>query len=395
MEEKINLIQNQLTGNLATDMEFLNKLRDEQTNVIQDAEQTIEAVNIIIEAVQETMVEVKDAKKVALDRKTENQKSEVQDIVDEVLSNINEGNEANALVAIEDLLEKLEDMNKNDENTMYCSFKSEYEKQLFEKIFSGDKIVLETQYKNDVLYVVYSDLLVNAGRRKEALVALDRALYWNFLNREAREKKLKIYYDRKEIVKSLETIKSLQMISYTAEDLADCYNKYAYIFNELEDATSAYAMYKLSEGMFEDEEVSKIISELEKEFPEFKEITLDDIINLAKDNDVMLGANKKIIKAHREITNEAIENDQIAKALVLLQNDYALTKDEDIAQLHNKILEAHSEEVEEVQEEVVEEKPKRTRTTKKKEETTETTTEQKPKRTRKTTKKKEEKVSEE
>ena len=176
-------------------------------------------------------------------------------------------------------------------------------------------------------------------------------MYWNFLNRDARSKKIDLYFTRKEFVKCLDAIKKLQMISYTARDIADCYNKYGYVFNELKDPKSAYAMYRLSYSYFINENVAKLIEAFEQLDPSLKEMSADDILNLAEDNDVLIGANNKIIKAEREIASDLISNGLIEQAKALLQNDYAMTSDEEIANIYNRLIELDKTNGSEVKEE--------------------------------------------
>ena len=210
---------------------------------------------------------------------------------------------------------------------------------IFENIFGKDKQIKATHYANDVVYIMYSDLLLKKKKRKAAMDALDRAIYWNFLNREAREKKIDLYYSRQEIVKCLETIKKLQMISYTAQDIADCYNKYAFVFNSLKDTKSAYALYRLSYSYYQNEEVLKIINDIEEKEPEYKQIPANDLIQLARDNEVTIGPNANIIKAHRDITTKLIEVGAIKEAKFMIENDYSMTRDEAIAKIYDQLSE--------------------------------------------------------
>ena len=141
------------------------------------------------------------------------------------------------------------------------------------------------------------------------------------------------------------------MISYTPQDIADCYNKYGYVFNELKDPKSAYAMYRLSYSYFINENVAKLIEAFEQLDPSLKEMSADDILNLAEDNDVLIGANNKIIKAEREIASDLISNGLIEQAKALLQNDYAMTSDEEIANIYNRLIELDKTNGSEVKEE--------------------------------------------
>lgn len=353
MEEKIQVIKKNLTGNYKKDVEFLNSLYDEENKIIEDAKATIEAINIVVQEIENKNNEIKvedENNTEEIEEKTK-EEQEIDKMIDELFDHLDNESDEEAIKSIEDIVPKIESLTKSDDNILYCSFKSELEKVLFTKIFAGEKQVEQTPYANDTIYIIYSDLLLKKKRKTEAMNALDRAIYWNFLSREARERKLDIYLSKKEIVKYLENVKLLQMISYTPQDIADCYNKYGYVFNELKDPKSAYAMYRLSYSYFINENVAKLIEAFEQLDPSLKEMSADDILNLAEDNDVLIGANNKIIKAEREIASDLISNGLIEQAKALLQNDYAMTSDEEIANIYNRLIELDKTNSSEVKEE--------------------------------------------
>ena len=353
MEEKIQVIKKNLTGNYKKDVEFLNSLYDEENKIIEDAKATIEAINIVVQEIENKNNEIKvedENNTEEIEEKTK-EEQEIDKMIDELFDHLDNESDEEAIKSIEEIIPKIESLTKSDDNILYCSFKSELEKVLFTKIFAGEKQVEQTPYANDTIYIIYSDLLLKKKRKTEAMNALDRAIYWNFLSREARERKLDIYLSKKEIVKYLENVKLLQMISYTPQDIADCYNKYGYVFNELKDPKSAYAMYRLSYSYFINENVAKLIEAFEQLDPSLKEMSADDILNLAEDNDVLIGANNKIIKAEREIASDLISNGLIEQAKALLQNDYAMTSDEEIANIYNRLIELDKTNGSEVKEE--------------------------------------------
>lgn len=392
MEEKIKLIKENLKGNYEEDVSFLNSLYDEENAVIEDAKATIEAINIVLEELNNEKVEnvesvekaeeaeqVEDSKQQE-DLQTEQpertaEEVEIDGMIDELLGHIDQESDDQAIDSIEKIIPRVEKLTQNneDDGILYCSFKSEFEKVLFEKIFAGEKQVIATPYANDTIYIIYADLLLKKKRRSAAMDALDRAIYWNFLSRDARERKLQIYYDRKAIVKYLENLKKLQMISYTPEDIADCYNKYAFIFNDLKDTKSAYAMYRLSYDLIEDENVKDIMSKLEEIDPTLKDMTNEQVLKLAEDNEVVVGANSNIINAQRSLATEFIQNGMLEQAKVVLENDYSITRNPEIANVYNQILVLQESQKNVVEEEKKEEKPKKTTASKKKTTTKKTT----------------------
>ena len=353
MENKIQVIKKNLTGDYKKDVEFLNSLYDQENEIIEDAKATIDAINIVVEEINnnDNRFKTEDENNVEEVQEQTVEEQEIDKMIDELFEHLDNESDEEAIKSIEEIIPKIESLTKSDDNILYCSFKSELEKVLFTKIFAGEKQVEQTPYANDTIYIIYSDLLLKKKRKTEAMNALDRAIYWNFLSREARERKLDIYLSKKEIVKYLENVKLLQMISYTPQDIADCYNKYGYVFNELKDPKSAYAMYRLSYSYFINENVVKLIEAFEQLDPSLKEMSADDILNLAEDNDVLIGANNKIIKAEREIASDLISNGLIEQAKALLQNDYAMTSDEEIANIYNRLIELDKTNSSEVKEE--------------------------------------------
>lgn len=392
MEEKINIIKANLSGEIDQDIENLYALAQDKQAEIEDGIETLNAINSVIEELENTKTNevVEEEEEIQEDEENEEEVVE-EDVLDdqeqkheqinmmiaELSQDLQNGDIDEALVGAESIINEVEELSKSDDETkLYCSFSSDLEKGIIEYIFAGEKEVVATPYSNDMLYTVYSDILLSKKRMKSALDALDRAIYWNFLSREARSKKIDIYFKRNEIVKCLDAIKKLQSISYTAADLAECYNKYAYVFENLKDPKSAYALYLVSYYYLNDEDVLAQVNRLVEQNPELADMTFDEAVQLAKDNEVSVRPNTKIVSAYRNITRDYIENGNIDDALILVENDYAITRDEGLNDVYDQLLalrdsqveEENDEVVEEAVEEVVEEKTKRKRSAAAKEE---------------------------
>ena len=364
MEERVEFIKKNLSGNKEEDIAYLGAMLAAQNKVVEESLATIEAINTVLKEFNnsEEVKEIEDEKNeesddIKIQENNENQEvrskeeEEIDTLIDELTNNLDSENVDESLKSIEEIIPKIENISKtDDENVIYCSFSSDFEKMIFENIFASEKEVRNTPYANDVVYI---------KRRKAAMDALDRAIYWNFLNRDARSKKIDLYFTRKEFVKCLDAIKKLQMISYTARDIADCYNKYAYVFNSLKDTKSAYALYRLSYSYFENPNVLSVFTELENQDPSLKDLSAEDIVKIAQDNEVEIGPNSKIIKAHRDITTKLIEAGAIQEAKIMIQNDYAMTREDAIAKIYDQLLElekneASNEELENIEEDIKE-----------------------------------------
>lgn len=402
MEKILDLIRNNLTGNYDEDVEFLNSLYEEENKIIENANATIEAINIVAQEIEDEKEDNQVIDETKEDEVEENsneeseeekeelseeelearakQEEEIDGMIDDLFTKMDEENHKDLLPDLENIITKIESLsNTSNEKEIHCSFSNDIERMIFEKIFAGDKKIVVTPYKNDVLYILYADMLLEKKRKTAALDALNRAIYWNFLNREAREKKLEILHSKNQIVKYLENLKVLQQISYTTEDLAHVYNLYAKIFDELKDKKAAYGMYKISNYYYPSEEIEELIYTYEDANPEYKELTDDDIINHLTDNEVQVGPSQKIIKAHREITTEFINEGRFEDAMIMLENDYSLTQDEQIANVYNQIAAVLEQEREEAEKET----KKKTTRKKKSDETEEVKEEPKKKTTRK------------
>lgn len=407
MEEIVEIIKKNLTGNYEEDIEFLNSLYEEENKIIENANATIEAINIVVQEIEDEKEDNQVIDETKEDEVEENlneeseeeeeelseeelearakQEEEIDGMIDDLFTKMDEENHKDLLPDLENIITKIESLsNTSNEKEIHCSFSNDIERMIFEKIFAGDKKIVVTPYKNDVLYILYADMLLEKKRKTAALDALNRAIYWNFLNREAREKKLEILHSKNQIVKYLDNLKVLQQISYTTEDLAHVYNLYAKIFDELKDKKAAYGMYKISNYYYPSEEIEELIYTYEDANPEYKELTDADIINHLTDNEVQVGPSQKIIKAHREITTEFINEGRFEDAMIMLENDYSLTQDEQIANVYNQIVAVLEQEREEAKKET-----KRKTTRKKKDDAAEPEAEEaKEEPKKKTTRKK-------
>lgn len=389
MEEKVNLIRNKLTGDINIDIQYLNSMYNAQNLILEDTKATIEAINIVYneltkeedeneeiepkeEIVNNKQEQVEELAQEDNNKISDEEKNEIDLMIDNLIENIDNESTEDALKGAEQIIPKIEALSKaTDENTLYCSFSTDFERLLFTDIFAGEKEVVVTPYANDIIYIIYADLLLKKKRKKAAVDALDRAIYWNYLNREARIKKIDILLSRQEVVKALDVLKNLLNISYTSEDIAECYAKYGEIFNSLKDNRSSYALYRISVSYLNNENILNIIKEYEEKDPSLKEMTVDNILDIAEDNEITLGPNPNIIKAHRNITNKLIENGALEEAKLMLSNDYAMTRNPEIAELFNQL-----EQLINPQEQQSDE-PKEEKETKKKSSTKNTTTKKK------------------
>lgn len=413
MKEKINIIKANLTGDFEKDIQDLYTLAQDKQKELEDGIETLNAINSVIEELENTktneVVEEVDENNENVEESLEEtsdgfdvQKQEqINSMIAELTQDLQNGDIDEALTGAEGVIAEVEELSKSDDNTkIYCSCSSDFEKSMMKYVFAGDKEVVDTPYSNDLLYIVYSDILLAKKKTKAAMDALDRAIYWNFLSRDARSKKIDLYYRRNEIVKCLDAIKKLQSISYTAQDLSECYNKYAFVFESLKDPKSAYALYVVSYYYVNDENVLAELNRLAEQNPELADMTLEEAFQLAKDNEVNVNPNNRIVGAYRNIIKDYIESGDIDFALTLVENDYAITRDEQLNEVYTSLVDLkeqqeESQETEEVVEEepAAEEKPKKTatkKTTAKKTATKKTTTTKK-KTTKKSTKKAEDK----
>ena len=411
MEEKINIIKANLTGDFEQDIQNLYILAQDKQRELEDGIETLNAINSVIEELENTktneVVEEVDENNEEVEENIEESLEETSDDFDvakqdqinsmiaELTQDLQNGDIDEALTGAEEIIAEVEELSKSvDETKLYCSCSSDFEKRIMMYVFSEGREIVDTPYSNDILYTVYSDILLAKKKNKAAMDALDRAIYWNFLSRDARSKKIDLYYRRNEIVKCLDAIKKLQSISYTARGLSECYNKYAFVFESLKDPKSAYALYVVSYYYVNDENVLAELNRLAEQNPELADMTLDEAVQLAKDNEVNVNPNNRIVGAYRNIIKDCIENGNIDGALTLVENDYAITRDEGLNDVYTKLVDLkeqqeESQEAEEVVEEepAAEEKPKKTATKKTttKKTTTKKTTTTKKAATKKTT----------
>ena len=171
------------------------------------------------------------------------------------------------------------------------------------------------------------------------------------------------------------------------------------------------ALYILSYFYVNSDDVLNEINRLATQNPELADMTFEEVVELAKDNEVNVSPNSKIVSAYRSITRDFIEQQRYDEALLLVQNDYSITRDEELNSVYEQLVElthAQNENVEEKaeeapkkrtrkaaakvednKEEVVNEKPKKavSKTTAKKTTTKKSTSTKKTSTTKKTTSK--------
>ena len=66
--------------------------------------------------------------------------TDIDALIAELTSNIDNESDEEALASIEKIIPKIEAISKaEDENVIYCSFSSDFEKMIFENIFGGEE----------------------------------------------------------------------------------------------------------------------------------------------------------------------------------------------------------------------------------------------------------------
>ena len=154
MEERINLIKKSLKGDRKEDIAFLNAMLATQNRIVDESLATIEAINTVLKEINEENIKndveentedvTEDSDIVQEDENKEPQEEkspeeiEIDNLIDELTNNLDKEDVDEALKSIEEIIPRIENISKtDDENVLYCSFSSDFEKMIFENIFAN------------------------------------------------------------------------------------------------------------------------------------------------------------------------------------------------------------------------------------------------------------------
>jgi len=186
-------------------------------------------------------------------------------ILNEVRTHIRNRDISNAMAVMEELIAKLggmqqPEMFQNDSVSEYYTFEEPFQEMLFRDAFKPTKTLRQAGVPYSQIYLLYTYLLFETKRYKEALTAIERAVRWNPVSTQ-------IAFEGGELFRALGDwnafMKSTLMAfryAYKKEDIAHCFRNLGYWFAEKQKWTEAIAC--LQESMKYEPESHLAVQEL-------------------------------------------------------------------------------------------------------------------------------------
>ncbi|WP_298502095.1 lipopolysaccharide assembly protein LapB [uncultured Methanobrevibacter sp.] len=258
----------------------------------------------------------------------------IMNILNEISELLEVGEYKKALSIMDDFMEGFPGMFEDDKVSEYHSFTNPLEELLFRKYIGAKKEVRLIPDNKPVLdlYYIYGFLLLENNQLDEAEENLKKA---NRINPVS----ARIILELSEIYKKhtpsfnkfvMYTTEALTY-SYYPQDIARCYRNLAYYFIEENKFDIAVGLLKYS-MTFE----MSVMAHSELHYIESKghniDITLEDAIEIIKDNNIQLGVNPFILETLNELAGEYEKNKLYAQAIYFYELIFNLTNDEKIAE---------------------------------------------------------------
>lgn len=258
----------------------------------------------------------------------------IMDILNEISEFLDVGEFKKALDKLDGFMESFPGMFEDDRVSEYHSFTNPLEELLFRKYIGAKKEVRLIPDNKPLLdlYYIYGFLLLEDNQLDEAEENLKKA---NKINPVS----ARIILELSEIYKKhtpsfnkfyMYTTEALTY-SYYPQDIARCYRNFAYYFVEENKLDIAVALLKYSMTF---EMSAMAYSELH--YIESKgqniDMSLEEAIELIKNNNIQLGVNPFILETLNELASEYENNKLYAQAIYFYELILDLTNDEEIAE---------------------------------------------------------------
>lgn len=328
-EKIIKEIESNLTGDSEKDMQYLMEQKEKYKNH-KYAKEIIRACGrLLYECTSE------ETKK-NLDKVISDEALSYETTIKKVRALQHEGKYDEALVPMEDLVHKIEEMDwfKDDSVSEYHCFKEFFEEILFREYEKPTKTIRNPGFPLDTVYFQYGSLLIDAKRFKDAEKALITALHWNPANADIaleRAEACKLQGNLEAFFKhSIEAFKYAFRPNY----LARCFRNIGYYFSDKEMWKEATNCYTLSLQFDKDSEVafSEILYIQEKSGKDAKQFVDSEFAKkTCKKYGFPFGPDKNILGLAYSYGKHFIEKGNKEGAEYCLQIVYDLTNDKTIA----------------------------------------------------------------
>ena len=327
-------IMREITGGLTGDGEKDIKYLMEQAEKYKDHEMGKEIVRAIGRLLFKCVPEEKRAE---MDRIVNNDLASWESVLEEVRFKQHEKKFDEALVLMEGLIRKFEELNmfSDDQVSEYHCFNEFFEEALYRYHEEPSRELRHATYPLDVFYTQYGSLLVDLRRPKEAEDALVKALRWNPAD-------VKIMFERAETRKvqgdmdgffrlTLEAFK----YAFRPKQVARCFRNLGFYFTEKELWEEAVACHTMS--LQYDKESSMAMSELyyiqQKAGKVIPPPKMDRLREISEQYGFPVGADKDVLGLSYHYGKHFAEQGNTEAARYCWEITYGLTDDEEIKKM--------------------------------------------------------------
>ncbi len=285
-----------------------------------------------------------DEEKQELDKIIDNHESSSQSVINEATYNIKIGNMAKALEIIEPLARKYDEMaesgwSQNDNESVYFNFRSPIDEIVWRAHNDELRDVRMAIEPFCDVYFMYGSALYEAGRHKEAIVALEKAMRWNPSNVTVRFEVGENYKKLGDMDAYEHVLDEVHPLIASADDMARFHRSKGFMLVEQEsyELAAAHLMYSLLYANSELAlgEVMYIKMKCGEDYTDMTPESAADILEKAGE---LCGANKDTLGALSALIKIAINNEDVGTAAQSAINLYQLTGDEEIGGLAKALL---------------------------------------------------------
>lgn len=293
IEEIMNFITSNLTGNQEKDIVFLK----EQYEIVKNIEGAEGILRILSEMICTiTPMQTEEKIKRALD----NNELDFDKAIKIAQRDFESKKILDAEIVLKATLREYEKrkLYKNGEDVEYRSFNNLFEEIIYKKINNPKRTVINVKENFSNAYFMYSTILIIKKDYKNAMLNLKKATVWNPININIFLNCCEIFKANKQIEKIIDTMRIALKYAYNNNDISNCYKNLGYCYADKEDFEKASIFYLLSikynpnNLLAQNEfELIKKITKLDFKLPDDK--TIEEIL---QKEDIQLGINKDIIE---------------------------------------------------------------------------------------------------
>ncbi len=333
-EKIMHEITSGLTGDGKKDMKYLM----EQAEKYKDGEMGKEIVRAIGRLIAKCVPEDKMAE---LNQLINNDLTSYESVLEEVRFKQHEKKFDEALVLMEGLIRKLEDVNMfaDDQVSEYHCFNEFFEEVLYRMNAKPARDLRQATYPFDEIYTLYGSLLIDLQRPKDAETALAKAMKWNPSDARIAFEHAETYKIRGDMESFFKLTINIFKCAFRPKQVARCFRNLGFYFIEKELWEEAVACFTMSLQF--DKESTLAMSELyyiqQKAGRTIPTPGLEQLKKYAEKYGFPVGADPDVLGLSFAYGKHFAEQGDAAGARYCWQITYDLTDDEDIKKMMDKL----------------------------------------------------------